>query len=320
MRLSPPVRSRYHHCHGSAARLGSVFVVVLLGCTLRPLPVRAASSPPPYSLPWQLRSAIPATVLRSDSALALYQDDAGRRGTTFVTTFSAALRVTPSFAPFVRVAAVTHHPPGATSTATSFLNPVVGGTYGLRLPGSLRLALFLGLALPVGQGGGDTPNTAQAAANKAGILARSSLDNALFTVDYFGFVPGADLAYVAHRWTIQVEVTFIQLVRARGAAAQVDTARTNFTTGLHVGYFILPQLSIGAELRYQRWLTTPSFVAADRTGAQRDTFTVAGGLRGHVRLGRKVFFRPGLAYVRGLDDPLAARRYSILQLDLPVVF
>jgi hypothetical protein len=33
-----------------------------------------------------------------------------------------------------------------------------------------------------------------------------------------------------------------------------------------------------------------------------------------------MFFRPGLAYARGLDKPLSASSYNMVQVDLPFVF
>ena len=54
----------------------------------------------------------------------------------------------------------------------------------------------------------------------------------------------------------QVEATLFKLTKVRGPDT-IDHTNTNFTTGLHVGYFIIPMLSLGAEIRHQRWLSTP---------------------------------------------------------------
>jgi len=215
--------------------------------------------------------------------------------------------------------------PGTDPSGTSFLNPIVGLTYARRL-GSYRVAGFLGGTIPVGQGGGDTPDKGAAAANKAGISARSAMDNAMFAVDYFTAIAGLDAAYVDHRLTVQAEATLFQLFRARGAgtAPATDDTRTNSTLGIHAGYFVLPQLSLGGELRYQRWLTTPTQLVMAKTvpipDANLDTTTVAIGPRGHFALGHGMFFRPGISYARGLDKPLTASSYNMVQVDLPVVF
>lgn len=275
--------------------------------------------PAPYSLPWQLRPAMAISALRSDTSIAFHRNAQGERGMTTVTTLVGSYRVLPWLSPFARVGVVIDEPPGGKRTA-AFLNPSVGLLSGLRLGKSLRLGFFLGLSLPVGMGGGNSPDPAVIAATRDGVFARSVFDNAQFAVNDFGIVPGVDLAYVAHRLTLQAEVTVIELARVRGQAVQSDVSRTNLLTGVHVGYFVLRQLSLGADLRYQRWLSTPAAVRADSTGALRDALTFAVGARLHFNLRGKAWLRPGLSYTRGLDNPLAARDYNILQIDVPVIF
>ena len=266
-----------------------------------------------------------ATVVRSDTAVALYENAAGQQGSTVATMLTGSFKVTPTLAPLVRLGFVQNSAPGTDPSGTSFLNPIVGVTYARKL-GSFRLAGFLGGTIPVGGGGGDTPDKGAAAANKAGISARSAMDNAMFAVDYFTAIGGVDAAYVDHRVTLQAEATLFQLFRARGAgtAPATDDTRTNSTFGLHAGVFIVPQHSLGGELRYPRWLTTPTQIVMMKTvpvpDASLDTMTVAIGPRGHFALGHGMFFRPGIAYARGLDKPLSASSYNMVQIDLPVVF
>jgi hypothetical protein len=196
----------------------------------------------------------------------------------------------------------------------------VGAIYGLKLTPQLRLSAFLGVTLPVGMGGGDTPDPARKLARTAGIATRSALDNAMFAVNDFVMIPGVDVAYVDHGLTVQFEATFLQLLRVRGARDQKDAARSNLTAGLHVGYFFLPQLSAAVELRHQRWLSTPKQVEADKTGTLRDTTTIAFGPRAHMQLAPGVWFRPGLSFTMPLDDPMSKSHYKVLQLDLPILF
>jgi hypothetical protein len=292
-------------------------------------PPMAASAPPPYSLPWQLRPAAIATGVRSDTALALYKP-AAKSGSTVATMLLGSYKLTPEFAPLVRLGVVGGSPPsGAMSAgdAYSFINPVVGGTYLFKLSPDLRLTTFLGLTIPVGMGGGSKPDAAEAAANAAGASARSAFDNAMFAVDYFTVFPGVDLAYVSHGLTVQVEATLFELLRVRGKGTVpgADDNRTNFTAGLHLGYFIIPQISFGAELRHQRWITTPASIKstammARDTDTLRDTTTLAVGVRFHYKLSDSVWVRPGIAYACGLDDPLNGSKYNIVQFDVPVVF
>jgi hypothetical protein len=281
--------------------------------------------PPPYSLPWQLRPVSPATVVRSDTAVALYENAAGQQGSTVATMLLGSYKVTPNLAPLVRLGFVQNSAPGTDPSGTSFLDPIVGVTYGRKL-GAFRLAGFLGATIPVGAGGGATPDKAAATANKAGISARSGMDNAMFAVDYFTGIAGFDAAYVDHRFTLQAEATVFELFRTRGAgtAPATDDTRTNSTFGLHAGFFFIPQLSLGGEIRYQRWLTTPTQIvmmkAVPIPDANLDTTTVAIGPRGHFALGHGMWFRPGISYARGLDKPLSASSYNMVQVDLPVVF
>jgi hypothetical protein len=77
--------------------------------------------------------------------------------------------------------------------------------------------------------------------------------------------------------TLQAEATLFELARVRGAKVDPDPYKTNLTTGGHVGYFVLLWLCVSAELRYQRYLSTPKAVAMTPTA--RDNPTIAFGLR-----------------------------------------
>ncbi len=333
-----PDRSSFQHTLLSlAACLPCILPATAVHAQAAADPGAAPPPPPPYSLPWQLRPAAAASVVRSDTAFAFYENPAsGESGTTVASMLLGSYKLTPEFAPMVRLGVVDNSPPDGAMTAAgapldsafNFVNPVVGGTYVFKLSPAFRLAAFLGLTLPIGGGGGDMPDPANAQANARGILARSAMDNAMFAADYFTVFPGVGFAYVDHGLTVQVEATLLQLFRVRGDAIPAnDASRTNFTAGLHIGYFIIPQLSAGAELRHQRWLSTPGTIEAgvamrteDDEDMLRDTTTFAIGLRGHFKLSDTLWLRPGLAYARGLDDPMDAQGYDIVQLDVPLQF
>jgi hypothetical protein len=295
-----------------------------------PVPIAPMASPPkaPYSLPFQLRPAQAVSVVRTDTSFAFYDDPAtSAAGTTIASTLLASYKVTDNISPLVRVGMVSNSPPNVDGAA-GFLNPVLGVTYGMTLTPELRLALFFGTALPFGSGGGDTPDPAKAASNAAGIRARSAMDNAMFAVNDLVLFPGASLAYVAHGLTVQIEATVLELLRVRGEDAvnamgnpiNPDSSRTNFTGGVHVGYFFFPELSVAVELRHQRWLSTPTAIENDATDTLRDTTTVAIGPRVHFKLGEKSWIRPALALAVGLDDPLKRWESRSVQLDIPVIF
>lgn len=282
-----------------------------------------AAPPPPYSLPWQLRPVAAVNVVRSDTTVAFYENAAGNSGSAVATMLLGSYKVTPSLAPMIRMGFVQNSPPDAPTgmmtpaSGQSFINPIVGVTYA-RPVGAVRLAGFLGATLPIGMGGGNTPDPGANTANAAGISARSGMDNAMFAVNYFTVIGGIGAAYVAHGFTAQVEATVLQLTRVRGEAFAKDSSRTNGTAGIHLGYFVLPQLSLGGELRYQRWLYTPTTKVADNT-TTRDTVTMAIGPRAHFKIGKN-WFRPGISYARGLDKPLTTASYNMIQIDLPFAF
>ena len=283
-----------------------------------PPPEAPKPKPPPYHLPFQLRPAQAVTVIRGETSFGFYKaPNDGPSGTAVVPMLLAAYKVTPNFSPVLRLGMVSNSPPAGESKV-AFTNPVVGGIYGIKLSPETRLALFLGLTVPVGSGGGDTQDPDRANALRAGIATRAAMDNAMFATNYFTVFPGVSFAYVDKGFTVQAEVTLLQLMRVRGKAYETDESRTNLTMGLHVGYFFIPQLSLGAELRHQRWLSTPASV--DNDPASRDTTTVAIGPRVHFKLGEKVAFRPGIIYSRGLDKPLTNSDFNIVQLDLPFIF
>ena len=279
----------------------------------------AWATEPVYSLPWQLRPVVVGNVIRSDTAFAFWESPAsGESGTTVVSTLLGSYKLTDSFAPLVRLGVVSNSPPDPQKSGTGFMNPVVGGTYALSPTPELKIGLFLGFALPLGSGA-DKPGTDKnAQANGAGIWARSAMDNAMFAVNDFVVFPGVGIAYVAHGFTAQIEATLLQLTRVKSDdTIQKDSSRTNFTTGLHLGYFIAPPFSLGAEIRHQRWLSTPANVEAN--SILRETTTFAIGPRFHVKIGEKRFIRPGIAYAKGLDKPMTDTKHHIVQLDVPIV-
>ena len=206
-------------------------------------------------------------------------------------------------------------PPGVAS-GSGFANPIVGMNYIHPLRDGWRWTALLASSIPIGSGGGGTPDPGAAGAMTAGIAARSGMDNTLFAVNYWGLVGGLGLARITPRLTLQAETTVFQLTRVRGPEAQ-DERRTNLTAGLHVGHFFTPKLSVGAELRLQRWMTDAAPVRANPAAREQLTFAV--GPRLHLKASGRIV-RPGLSYTRAFDDPMSARGYDVVQLDVPVVF
>jgi hypothetical protein len=293
---------------------------------------RAAGEPAQaYSLPWQLRPATIGNVVRVESATAAFNDANGNFDLELGTMVSFSYQVTEEWAPMLRLGIVANDAPGAALDGGSFVNPVAGITYAREL-GSYRLALFGATTLPVGSGTGNPARSSAAKANVASSTARPA-DDAMFAVDYLTEIAGADFAYVGDGFTAQLEATLQLFFRVRGDrdAAALDAFRSNASLGLHLGYFLGSWFSLGADLRYQRWLTHPA--ALDRTSgarvplpsAQMDAVTAALGPRFHFRVGQSGSMHPGLSLMRGFDArgfdaPLLHAETTAVQIDVPVQF
>ncbi len=77
-------------------------------------------------------------------------------------------------------------------------------------------------------------------------------------------------------------------------------------------------MSLGAEVRLQRWLSDAAPARNDPSARQQLTFGI--GRRLHLKVGKGSWLRPGLSYTCALDDPMARKGYNILQIDVPYVF
>ncbi len=283
------------------------------GVTAEPAAAAVPPQPPKplYELPWQLRPLAPVKVLRFDNSLDLYSTGvANALMITGAYTFDQRLMA------MARVGTVFNAPSAGTGAAGSFLNILLGAQY-LQPVGDFKLGAFLGVTLPTAGGGGDTPNLLQKSADGVGIYARSSMDNAMFAANDLTVIPGIGAAWVKYGLTVQLDATVLELIRVKGAAVQADAAKTNFTSGLHVGYFIIPQFSVGADLRYQRWLTTPAAVAKDET--LRQNLNGAIGVRAHFKVG-SVTLRPGVSVSHGLVGSMTTANHTAIQLDVPIAF
>jgi hypothetical protein len=300
--------------------VGSLLLFSSVSALAQDLPPPDAPKPPPYSLPWLLRPAVPGTVVRLDETLAFFEDPAsGASGETYVTSLIATYKAGPNVALVFRQMLVSNSAPsgGPDPSGSGFTNALLGANFSTPFGSGWRWTGFLASTIPFGSGGGDLPDAGAAAAISAGISARSAMDNSMFAVNYWTGIVGLGLARITPGLTLQAEVTLLQGFRVRGPETQ-DSSRTNFTAGLHVGLFFSPDVSFGAELRMQRWLSDVAPVRGDPSA--RDQFTVGFGPRLHFKVGESSWIRPGISYSRALDDPMANKDYNILQIDLPYAF
>ena len=263
----------------------------------------------------------PGNVVRLDTSYAFYRNPVtDKAGSAVVSSLLGSYKLAADFALIARLGLVSNAPPDAVPLVpkkTNVLNPVLAGLYGIKLTPTLKLGLFLGIALPLGNGGDTNSHPSKIAATRAGIATRSAFDNAMFAIDYLTVFPGVDLAFIQSGFTLQGEATLLKLTRVRGPS---DDSRVNLTLGAHAGYFFAPFFSVGAEIRHQRWLSTPLSVKNDKTDSVRDTTTFAFGPRFHFKLSDTSWFRPGLSLTLPIDDPMKKAEYKIVQLDLPISF
>lgn len=291
---------------------------LLIGASADAQPASPPPPPVPYSLPWLLRPVMPATVVRLDETLAFLEDPAsGNGGATYVTSLIATWRANPRWVPIFRQTFIHNDPPtSANPSASAFSNPLLGINRLRPLGRDWRFSGFFASTIPIGSGGGHDPDRGRAAAQTAAIPARSSMDNALFAVNYWTVIGGLGVARVTRGLTLQGEVTVLQLFRVRGPDSQ-DENRTNFTAGLHAGHFFSPRVSLGGEVRMQRWLTNAAPVRNDPSAREQLTFAL--GPRFHFKVDGH-WVRPGISYTRAFDDPMKRQGYDIVQIDVPVAF
>jgi hypothetical protein len=273
----------------------------------------AQDAPPP--LPWLMRPTGATTALRSDTAVGDFDG-----GTAITTLFQANLKIRPDLAAGVRVAYnLLEVDEGEDGQGVS--NPAVFGLWTPRPGWPVQPAFFLAAVMPVGQGAGNDAELGERRAVAAGLQTRQGMDNALFATSYTTGVAGVGVSWTRGPVALVGEATVLQLFRVYELpdGTPDDDVRTNLTSGLHAAWTFWGPLTVSGELHLQRWLYAPELMDADTSGANREQGSWTIGLRGWWKVG-DLKLRPGLAYSRGLDDPMGGQAYQIVQLDLPVVF
>jgi len=316
-------------------------------------------APAPYTLPFHLRPIAASNVVRLDNVLGLY-DASGdsvkvkttpgspaMKGMKEVSILNAGYKFATDLGILARIGVANNFP--STDVAEGVAKPKNGYalTNGLLfvtytpsfVDGDLRTAFYLGVTAPIGSGGGTHGDATARTVNATSMMVRSAMDNALFAVNDVAVIPGVDIAYVKYGLTVQLEATYLEIMRARADTKtsapagfyQTDVVKRNLVAGLFVGYSIIPQLSAGVEVRYQRWLKPPHAIRdlgnkehtnySEKTQEQYDTriqnLAVALGLRGNFKIGEKTFFRPAISYAMGLMGEIGDQKYHLIQVDLP---
>jgi hypothetical protein len=272
---------------------------------------------PPYTAPFQLRGIIPKSGVRIDTILGLYRSPSSSNAQVTVMLLSGQWRVAEPIALQFRWG-IDSNQTGNDTTRTGIANPTVGALIGVPVGRDFRFAMSIAVGAPVATGGGDFPDPNEAALQRQGALARSAMDNVSFAVNDVGFPSGFSFAYIRSGVTAQVDATVIPSVRVKGASSQTDTSKVNSTYGFFLGYLPVREVSVGVELRYQRFLTTPA--AVERDPSTRDNLTFAIGPRFHFEVADGTWVRPGVSYGRGLRGPTEQQSFQMVQLDVPFSF
>lgn len=264
----------------------------------------------PYSGPFQLRGAVPNNGLRSETAFG-FSDG----GDSVASYLSASYKLMPELSAIVRVGLA------AASLATNaggvaLMNPQLGVLWSPHVADSFRVSPFLGLTLPFGMGGGEDPAPEIAATLAAVRQSRFGLDSGIALPNHLWMSMGTSVAWVAHGLTLQADATLHQGVKVRGAPS-VDDAVTNSVSGVFAGYSVVPQLTVGTELRYQHFLSTPG--AVEKTPELRSQLSWAAGARGSLKI-QALTLRPGLSYARALGGVAGAASVQSVVVDLGLSF
>jgi len=229
--------------------------------------------------PFQLRGVVPKNGVKVDTTIAPYRLNE-QRGYETVVLISTQARLSPISVLQLRWGFDDNRSGAPGASRTGFVNPTIGALFAVPLKHGLRLATSVTMGLPLASGGGNGADPNNVLLQKQGLLARSAMDNTTFALNDVGFPVGVSLAYIGHGLTAQLDTTVIPSVRIKGAASQQDTSKVSSTCGLFFGYQLIAELSLGTELRYQRYLTTPA--AVEKDSSTRDNLTVAAGARLHL--------------------------------------
>ncbi len=281
-----------------------------------PAPAPTPAPANPYALPFQLRPIVQPTLGRLETAAAWHGVDSTKyAGFNDVGILTVGYAATKSTGFGLRVPFVYNAPdgPGAPASILQFANPAVVVTHTPFPTEPIRVGFSGAVSIPVGNGKGMAGSAAAKAANTTGMLTRLAMDNLLFLPNDLSFASGVSCAYVAGGLTIQADVTMLNTFKVRKAPG--DNARTNGLMGVGAGYFLTPSVSVGAELLYQHWLTTPAAVAVD--DLLRSNLSGLVGARYHHKTDWG-WARPGLALAQGLSG--YTDRTTEVRFDLPMIF
>ena len=210
---------------------------------------------------------------------------------------------------FGRVGMV-HNTSNDTATATGIGNPVVGATFNFVSRPHLKIGGIAGASIPVGSGGGNAPS--------AGMLRAwtNSIDwgGVMFAVDHFDMQTGFNTTFVGGAFALRFESTLHQLLRVRGAKADVLGANATVTSSTATLSFApVSRLTFSGAFSETRFWNTPK--AIQESPRSRVDYYGIGAIATSFDVGR-VACAPSLSYARALDLPLRDAKFQVVELDL----
>ena len=173
------------------------------------------------------------------------------------------------------------------------------------------------MGFPLATGGGDGTDADGLLLHRQAALARSAMDNNAFVPNDLGVPTGLSLAFVHRGLTAQVDGTIIASGRVKGTGSEGDGAKVNSTFGFFLGYLVVPEFSLGAELRYQYFLLPP---ASSIKTPRRATTSPRAPVPHRLRALR---FDPCTArYLlsTGLAGYVEQQSFRMVQFDVPISF
>ena len=290
---------------------------VSLATPASPPPLQTPRTAPAYVTPFQLRSASPRTGVRLDTIVAPYRYG-GESALETVLFLSGQIRLHQHFFLQARWGFDDNRVGTGERNRTGFVNPSLGFILAFPVGPLFRFAASTSIGLPLATGGGNGTDADGLLLQRQAALARSAMDNNAFSPNDLGVPTGLSLAFVHRGLTAQVDGTIIASGRVKGTGAEGDGAKVNSTFGFFMGYLVVPEVSLGAELRYQYYLLPPSLV--DQDPSARDNLTVGAGGRLEIELSDSARMRPGVCLSTGVAGYVEQQSFRMVQFDVPISF
>lgn len=266
------------------------------------------ASPAPYDWPFRARSAEISSFVRTDVAMATsHQGREGRHEYAMTQLASVGIAVTDWLAPYVRGGWAFQHDRFDVEGAI-FANLELGAAAFTPISREVRLGGHFAVFVPTGSGRGPSAPSFELAAQQEGARARLGTDSSLFLTHHGGISASIAIAYVHAGLVAQMEIGLEGLWRIEGP----EDGALAPAGAIHLGYFVLPELSLALELTHHQWAGGRAYL-----GTPASITSVLLGARAHVAIDR-VTLRPGASYSHALGGQLAEIHHHVLQLDLVI--